>query len=166
MVKYRKTKWHKWLPKGSRLTFHKGHGGITDHRSRNSKERRLWSQLHRVTKSQTSLEKKWGWTYPEGRGDSIPMGSFQTWVKIIPTGARKKSMSWWSRRSWEGVKYEIDFIREGRDRGLGDQAFEFSLPYNVEVSVINQERKGLEINLQGKSGRGELERPSGLLATT
>lgn len=64
------------------------------------------------------------------------------------------------------MKYEIDFIRENRDRGLGDQTFEFGLSYNVEVSVINQERKGLEINLQGKSGRGEFERPSGLLATT
>ena len=38
------------------------------------------------------------------------------------------------------MKYEIDFIREGRDREL-DQAFEFGLSYNVEVLAINQERK-------------------------
>ena len=104
--------------------------------------------------------------FPRRERGQYSYGEFlKTWVKIMPTGARKKSTSGWNRWSWEGVKYEIDFIREGRDREL-DQAFEFGLSYNVEVLAINQERKWLEINLQGKSGRGEFERPSRLLAAT
>ena len=63
-------------------------------------------------------------------------------MKIEHIGARKKSTSDWSRMSrWEGAKYKIDFIRESRERGSWCQELEFDPSYNVEMLVINQERR-------------------------
>lgn len=145
MVQCRKTKQHKALLRVLEWHVLKGGGDITDHSSRDPKERK---KIAESTSQRTYIPnrpwKEVRWDLPEGRGSIFLRRFLKTWMKIAHIEARKKSTSEWSRRSrWEGAKYKIDFIRESRDRGSGYQEFEFDPTYNVEMLVITQERKWL-----------------------